>query len=451
MVIEEHARLEILLPNEENWRHIGENDIIQNSLSISEKCMEDGSFMLGGVFSAQLSAKLRISGENVNSYTIIGTKIKVYSWFGNDQNNEKLRGVFWVTSASRNNNIFTISASDALIWLDSTSYDTSGTEENIIYNKLASDVGNLGYKFGQILEIVNEILDDDKKLYFYDDRGIINYLPSGIGYCVLPPDMVGQISTRNPRDYVSWLAEIACGFVYVDYSDGSAKLRIGQFGEDVSESVSNAETELNSCEIADFIVQINGTWTNVYDGTFGGVGSCKGGIVIDISDNPFKDGHWQYNRVIGDDGEEYGNAMDIIKNIGGKIWGDLPNCNGLRFKPFKLKCHCQKYFKLGQKIKLPDDSISWITSIKWQFRGGTSLACAGRDTRILSVAAKRSQAAKVKDMAYTKINTEKSKMMKEITSSNSRIETLEASDVSDWNAIQGQIKDIWDAINGGGE
>ncbi|MDE6832903.1 MAG: hypothetical protein K2J39_01450 [Ruminococcus sp.] len=64
-------------------------------------------------------------------------------------------------------------------------------------------------------------------------------------------------------DYISWIAELACEFVYVDYSDGSAKLRRGQFGEAVSESVSNAETELNSYEIADFIVQINGTWTNV--------------------------------------------------------------------------------------------------------------------------------------------------------------------------------------------
>ncbi|MDE5772313.1 MAG: hypothetical protein K2I06_11935 [Ruminococcus sp.] len=79
MVIEEHSRIEILLPNETDWRELSENDIIQNSLSITSKCMDDGSFMLGGVFSAQLSAKLRISGKNVNSYTVIGAKIKVYS------------------------------------------------------------------------------------------------------------------------------------------------------------------------------------------------------------------------------------------------------------------------------------------------------------------------------------------------------------------------------------
>lgn len=246
MVIEEHARLEILLPNETNWRHISESDIIQNSLSIAEKCMENGSFMLGGVFSAQLSAKLRISGENVNSYTIIGAKINVYSWYGNDEN-EKLRGVFWVTSAKRNNDIFTISASDALIWLDSASYGETSEESNPIYNILSSSVRSLCSEFEQILLIVNENIDDDKKLE--------NNLPSGKGYCLLPSDMAGEISTRNPRDYASWLAEIACGFVFMDYSNGNPRVRIGQFGEEIKNEILREEIELNSCEIADFTVQ----------------------------------------------------------------------------------------------------------------------------------------------------------------------------------------------------
>lgn len=141
-------------------------------------------------------------------------------------------------------------------------------------------------------------------------------------------------------------------------------------------------------------MQINGIWTNVYNGIHGGIGSLKSGV-IDISDNPFKDGHWQYNN---------GNCMDILSNIGGKIWGTLPYCNGLFFRPFTLKCHCCKYFELGQKILLPDGNTSILTSIKWQFRGGTILSCAGKDSRLLSVSAKRSQAAKVKDLAYTKIN-----------------------------------------------
>ena len=404
LIIEEHVRLEILLPNEENWRYISENDIIKNTLSILSRCMDDSSFSLGGVYSAQLSAQLYL--KNTNKYSITGAKIKVYSWYGNSQSKEVLRGVFWVTSVTRNNDIYTISASDSLVWLDSTSYETNGECGNLIYGRLASNIGNLGYKVSQIVETVNEFLDTENKINVYVNGNVINYQPSGVGYYLLPADKVGEISTKNPRDYISWLAEIACGFAFMDYSSGTPFLTIGQFGEEILNEVSADEIELNSCEIADFIIQINGVWTNVYNGVFGGIGSCKGGIVIDISENPFKDGHWEQN------GE---NAMDILRNIGGKIWGDLDNCNGLFFRPFSLKCHCQKYFELGQKIKLPDGNISWITSIKWTFRGGYTLSCAGKDTRVLYASAKRSLSAKVKDLAYTKVNTEIAKLKNEIT------------------------------------
>ena len=411
MVIEEHARLEILLPEESEWRNIGENDIINNSLSVSSKCMDDSSFSLGGVYSAQLSARIRL--QNTNTYQVTGAKIKVFSQYGGQ--NEILRGIFWVTSVSRKNDIYTISASDSLIWLDSTSYDDSGQGENIIYGKLASDVGNLGYKLSQIVASVNELLDNENKIGLYVDTSIVNWYPSDVGYCLLPADMVGEISTKNPRDYVSWLAEIACGFVYVDYSDGNAKIRIGQFGEEVLNEISVDETELNSCEIADFTLKFKQVYTDVYDGSSGSSSINRGnGIVIDISENPFKDGHWHYNRVIGSDGEEYGNAMDIINNIYGKLCGDGGNCHGLPFRPFNLKCHCTKNFQLGQKITLPNGQESWVTSIKWQFRGGYTLSCAGKDTRVLCASARRSQSAKVKDLAYTKINTEIAKLNADI-------------------------------------
>lgn len=451
MVIEEHARIEILLPNESNWRFISENDIIQNSLSIAEKCMDDGSFMLGGVFSAQLSAKLRISGKNVNSYTIIGAKINVYSWYGSDQDNEKLRGVFWITSATRNDDIFTISASDALIWLDSTSYDDreKGTSENKIYSRLNSAVRDMSNNLKEIIDVVNEILDTDKKLVWRYDGGVVNNMPSGNGYVLLPPDINGEISTKNPRDYVSWLAELACGFVFVGYSENDTWVKIGQFWEDDFVEIFPEETELNSCEIADFTLKFNRVYAEIYNGDSGSKygETTAGGITIDISANPFKDGHWQYNN---------GSAMDVIGNMYNKLTSSKIN-----FRPFKLKCHKAVFLELGQKIKLPNGEFSLITGIKWQFRGGYTLSCAGRDTRILSVAAKRSQAAKVKDLTFTKINAEKFKVLKQLESDKSDLQgqiNNRSDDISNLNSkiqeladqdFQGQIQAIWDTINGG--
>lgn len=314
---------------------------------------------------------------------------------------------------------------DSLIWLDNTSYDDSGQGKNIIYDRLVSERGNLGYEMGQIINVVNDFLDNESKIQFCDDDKIINYLPSGQGFCLLPTDMVGEISTKNPRDYASWLAEIACGFVYVDYSDGNAEIRIGQFGEEIMNEVSIDEIELDSCEIADFTLDFKRVYTDIYDGTSGSAYNDGNGITIDISENPFKDGHWQYNRVIGSDGEEYGNAMDIIDNIYGKLCG-------LPFRPFNLKCHCTKNFQLGQKITLPNGQESIITSIKWQFRGGYTLSCAGKDTRVLCASARRSQSAKVKDLAYTKINTEIAKLNADI---DEKINSVNAN-ISDQNEEQ---------------
>ncbi|MDE6036627.1 MAG: hypothetical protein K2G36_12055 [Ruminococcus sp.] len=170
MVIEEHARLEILLPNEQNWRHIGENDIIQNSLSIAEKCMDDSSFSLGGVNSSQLSAKFRLQGTN--SFNIIGSKINVFSWFGDEETaiNDKsvrFRGVFWVTSATKINYIYTISASDAMIWLDNVNYSTNDDKtSNLIYNKLSEFRNTLNDSFKIIIEQTNYTLNGITELKY---------------------------------------------------------------------------------------------------------------------------------------------------------------------------------------------------------------------------------------------------------------------------------------------
>lgn len=447
MVINETARLEILLPTESEWRNIGENDIINNSLSVSSKCMDDSSFSLGGAYSAQLSVKIRL--QNTNTYKVTGAKIKVFSQYSGQS--EILRGIFWVTSVSRKNDIYTISASDSLVWLDSTSYDDSrkGTGKNFIYDEMQGSLKeylrDLGGCFGVILGVINKYNGNENQLAFYDDEGIINYCPSDVGYCLLPPDMVGEISTKNPRDYASWLAEIACGFVFVDCSDGNAKIRIGQFGEEVNHKISYDEVELDSCEIADFTLDFQQVYTDVYDGSSGSAGNNGNGITIDISDNPFKDGHWQYNRVIGSDGEEYGNAMDIIDNIYEKL-------RGLEFRPFNLKCHCTKNFQLGQKITLPNSQKitlpnsqeSIITSIKWQFRGGYTLSCAGKDTRVLCASARRSQSAKVKDLAYTKINTEIAKLNSDI---NKKFQNVSDESYKDWETIQSQFADLQNQID----
>ena len=413
MVIEEHARLEILLPNEQNWRHISENDIIQNSLSIAEKCMADSSFSLGGVNSGQLTVKIRLQGTN--SFNIIGSKINVFSWFGDEETaiNEKsvrFRGVFWVTSATKINDIYTISASDAMTWLDSVNYGNDSDSSNPIYSELSGWLRNLNNCFKIIIEQTNYTLNGITELKYIDNNNIINNNHYDTGYCLLPPDMVGEISTKNPRDYVSWIAELACGFAYVYYKqdgfnepyvqggDHEPYIKIGQFNDENISEINYDEVELNTLEIADFVLNFSCVYCKFYDGYPYSRGNGNGGITVDISDNPFKDGWYCY---LGHENDAEG--CDCYQAIVNVMYGKILEISHY-FRPFKLKYHGKKHFGLGQKIKLPDGRSSVVTSIKWQFRGGTILSCAGKDSRLLSVSAKRSQAAKVKDLAYTKIN-----------------------------------------------
>lgn len=413
MVIEEHARLEILLPNEQNWRHISENDIIQNSLSIAEKCMEDSGFSLGGVNSSQLTAKFRLQGTN--SFNIIGSKINVFSWFGDEETaiNDKsvrFRGVFWVTSATKANDIYTISASDAMIWLDSVNYSSDSDNSNPIYSELSRYVQSLNWCLQKVIGQVNKTLDGIVKLNCISNDDIINNMHYDTGYCLLPPDIVGEISTKNPRDYVSWTAELACGFAFVYYKqdgfrepyvqggDHEPYIKMGQFNDENIVEINYDEVELNTLEIADFVLNFSRVYCKFYDGYSHERGNSNGGITVDISDNPFKDG-WYHYLEHGSHAEDCDCYQAVVNVMYGKIL-EISHY----FRPFRLKYHGKKHFGLGQKVKLPDGNFSVVTSIKWQFRGGTSLTCAGKDSRLLSVSTKRSQAAKVKDLAYTKIN-----------------------------------------------
>ena len=62
--------------------------------------------------------KIRIRGSNIGHYDVYGAEIVLYSWFGkNPPDDGGKRGVFTVTSVTKSNDIFAISASDNICWL----------------------------------------------------------------------------------------------------------------------------------------------------------------------------------------------------------------------------------------------------------------------------------------------------------------------------------------------
>lgn len=466
MYILENLKGTIFLPDGNNI-DFTENDIIGNSCSVSSQCMSDTSFSLGGVYSSQLSITIRLDGTN--SYNVIGSKIKIYTKFGSESD-YALRGVFWITSASRCRNIYTLSGSDMITWLDTGTYNSSQDVQNYVYSYLLKQNSDtLSTCIGDICEAVNDILISSRaeRIFFeWNHNTTINNNPqeddgSFPGFCLPDTARVGENDTKTPRDYASWIAVTACGFIDVTNNpmdngnpmmhDGSpvdSAIKIGQFETTPTDEIPYSSIENDTLDIADFTVSSFKTifslnYLDKSNHELWGYG-CYGvssDVVVDLSDNPFVQAYFFNNDKIGDN---Y-NCMKIIKNI-----YDHLNC--LRIRPFSLKCHTEKRFHLGQCIKITDETgrvyESTVTRMKWYFRGGCELGCAGEDNRILYDTVRRTPAAKAHEQAVTKLNYEKSKLQNQISSTadglHSRIDSTNQNINDNTENLQNQINDLWD-------
>lgn len=449
MLIEEHLIGTIYIPinkgsdDNPNFEiieyHFTEDDIIHGSCSITSRCCDDQTFSIGGVRPAELALKLRLELPDVNAYTLYGAKIRLYSAYHTapvPDDKWLLRGEFWVTSVKRTKTVYSLRASDAIIWLDSGSYAATG------YNQTTSEVDNPIYKIcssyirsinsnlkdGIFSYVNNQLKDYETDEVLYGERtDITNNIPDNYGFVLLPVDVSGAAGSRSPRDYASYLTQLAAGCMQVLVSPDApdkAKIFVTPFGytpagdDAFAHSWVNPveiryeEIELDSCDIADYELYIHMTHTKTYDGTgwsSGGVSHKYGGnIVIDLSGNAFLDGRRYHGGDPlggGEDGIKK-TVFPVLNNIGAQL-------SNIKKRPFSLKCHhafksLEEMPKLGQRIKIEEKPGIWkesfITKMIWHFRGGWEFGSAGSDSRVLSQASKRSLASHAEDNAKTYAN-----------------------------------------------
>jgi len=436
MLIDEHLKGTIYIPvnkgSDDNpsfeiiEHHFTEDDIIHGSCSITSRCCDDQTFSIGGVRPAELAIKLRLEIPNVNAYTLYGAKIRLYSAYCSfpvPDDKWLLRGEFWVTSVKRTKTIYTIRASDAIIWLDSGSYvssvgSTQTAEDNPIYKICVSAARTLDANFNDgIFTHINGTLQEmDVEQVLHEIRtDITNNAPANRGFILIPTDVSGASGSRSPRDYAMHLTQLAAGCMQVLVSPtdpDKAKIFVTPFGyvpdgddafarswENVIE-IPYETIELDSCDIADYELYIHMVYTKTYDETGWSCGGAahkySGNIVVDLSGNPFLDGRW-YNWGKTNDVTEL--IFSVMSNIGSQL-------GTVKKRPFSLKCHhaftsLEDMPKLGQRIKIEEKPGEWkeslITKMIWHFRGGWEFGCAGSDSRVLSQAAKRSLASHAED------------------------------------------------------
>ncbi|MGN1410912.1 MAG: hypothetical protein ACI4WH_00180 [Oscillospiraceae bacterium] len=457
MYIDEQVQGTIYFVDNSEPFSFNSNAIIDDDISILQQATADDSFSIGGTYSSTLNMTIRIPNGYTNSYDIIGSRIVLKSKYGSEEN-YIMRGVFWITSADRYKDIYTISGSDAIIWLDTIPYltepyiDNNNVEcNNLVYAYMIGDIGTLNYKLSRIAEAVNKYLQDNnvniQNINVYENNIKNNNPPVSdgykeTGYCVLPNDITGENATHCPRDYAGWLSQIACGFLECIYFEDSETpyISIGQFETAPTDTLKWQNFEENTLEIANFSINCCQVYVEIYNGTLGSTmieNKNINSFIVDLTGNPFVDGYWTYRE----NAEGDHSCMDILENI-------LDFAKNLAIRPFSGTFLGEKRFKLGQCIKLMDENgksyNTILTKIQWNFRGGYELKCAGKDNRMLFDSARRTPSVRAKEQALTKTNYA---IKKTETGLQSNIDYIDEKFSQQFEGIEGDNIDLNNAIS----
>ena len=389
---------------------LSEDSII--SASIKQQCCAEGKFEIGGVYAASLSIKCKVSGTN--SFRIRGAKIQIFSKYGTEQDFIS-RGTFWITSAPRTGEIYSLTAVDNIGWLDMENY--SDGQGNVLRNfldyfrNLHPNDGTLYYWFRTLTNDMSSLIsrmtgisdilswkdyntDENGRFcnqYYTDDDH-----PDGVELKYYINIAGHSGNADNPRELYGRLADITGGFIYA-CEDG--RLTLGQFGqrEFGMAEIYDSEIEFDSFECGDFRVVMAQIGASSRIAPSDAVGTAEAPNPTDIyyyftvENNVFLDGF--ADLYINHSGTYAELDFTTLKPIAIGIFNYLYWFHDFEIRPFRCKVHKTERFHLGQKIRIQNFE-SVLTSIQWTFRGGYALACGGEDSRTLSGCAHYSKADK---------------------------------------------------------
>lgn len=414
-----------------------DSDIIRDSCSIKSSACDSSTFSLGSVRPAELSIQLHLEQDGINAYNLYGAKIILYSCYQKEPKPSDwiFRGMFWVTSVSRKKTLYTLRASDALVWLNNNSISSASgkvdNDESEVSKKLRDklegyegDTGGGGVYplhtiVADIVTWTNDILQNmiaEKPLIYEHIDSIPNDSPKlgnpYSGYTLMRKSEEGE--SKNTRysaiDYISALAKPACSFVcmrndryQIQNNDLQVPFSLVPFGFFKDKiRVPFSAIARDSCDVASYNIYIQKVHFKTYDDTgWTNARAYKpmlGNAEIDLSSNCFFDGRRMetvinYNNNCPDTSDK--NECQIVDTAADYLF------HNVLLKPFQLKCYLKFYDmehfpKLGQRIEIEYQPGKWaestITNMTWKFRGGWEFSCTGKDTRVLAQAAKRSLA-----------------------------------------------------------
>ena len=401
MVLKEYAAIDIETKDGKTYS-VDESGIIRDSLTTSSSCSSSGGIPAGSCNAGTISVSFRPPAGLTYS-KLAKAKVHLYVWY---ENNSKTKvGVYNVTSAENNYDIYTVSGSDNVGLLDDGCYSAVDTEnaQNWLFTVLSG-------KFKPVSVIFNQICNA-YGVPHYNASENEKIIPES-GNTMLCTCVSEECSIESVKDFANYMAEYLGCFI-VPAPDG--RLRFCRFGD------RKCGVELNETNIQRGSYQRSPyyaaptIWKIGFDSGFGGwwrrttdTPDNAAPLSVNLTNNPF----WQAQEDMIPN--QYGGKVtQMIKYMWSYICDAAYADDGNPcFNPFRCTVFVQYYFRVGDMVTIIDPFTgkkfkSYVTDVTWTFRGGQQISFAGEDTRTLSVSTNRNAAKKAND--YSKYLYRKSK------------------------------------------
>lgn len=330
------------------------DNIVQNSFSITDRCVKGSTFTIGSTNSASLNATMYLPG--VSAYSLVGQTLKAY--YGCEGEYITL-GTFEIVKANKSGTDFiAISGSTQLA--------------RVNYNDDKQALPATWLVDGQPYSILVQLCNHAGVTFANTEREI-----QAMANGTMTIGLQESCTISATSELLSYVATFLGGFITSDRETGG--IRVGTFQTTPTYTVplnrvfrgtlSTAGFKINMvCVLANFYE--NGAWASYV--AAGRNRESANDVTIDLTDNPFLDTY-------------YRNANKDVELVTKRIIEVGDATINVPYNPFSLSMADNPALELGDciAIELPDGTTlnSVISYSSFSFRGEHILKCIGDDSR----------------------------------------------------------------------
>lgn len=335
-------------------------DILTGSLSINNKCVNNSSFEFGATYQGELSVTL--INDNIDRYKLISAAVTFteHRLLSDGTYEDISTGTFYVSEATRSKKTLTISALDAMDWLEiDVEEDTYGS----VYQLLSLCATKSGLTLAQTEDEVLALCNAGQEYTYWLYMDTVDTYRTLVSYLAIMTGTFAIINIDNELELRSYATEVTT--------------TIPASKRD-STTVSDYETYYSAIT-GRFIADENyATYSYAEEGD---------GLTLDIGDIPIVRGTTSFKH-------------EVIQNLYEKL-------KEINYVPISFTLLTSDIsLELGDMLTVEGEDVNTlITSITWNYHGSESIEGVGDNPRLQATDKTSRQLASISDSIDSKTLT----------------------------------------------